>query len=336
MKIGAFGEVMLRLTPPEYRLLEQTHTLRMDYTGTGVNILSNLAHFGLTTSMLTNVPDNRLGDAAKASLKNFGMQTDFVGRCHDHIGSYFAEVGFGARPTYVTYQNRRNSSFGVSDAAAYPLAEFLAAIDLVHICGISLSLTDQTWQAARKLAQQAHAQEKKVCFDFNFRPSLNTEAGKKALMKARYEEILPYCDIVFGSPRDLIELLKLTDQPVTTAAEETTLIQTFLRQYEIEWFAGTRRTTADDRQYLAGRLYTQTEAVETTPQLLKVLDRIGAGDAYAAGVLLGYAESWSLAKTAEFAVTNAVLAHTIPGDVPLTTRAQVEQVMNHPGIDLIR
>ncbi|KAF1305669.1 sugar kinase [Candidatus Enterococcus willemsii] len=336
MKIGAFGEVMLRLTPPEYRLLEQSHTVRMDYTGTGVNILGNLAHFGLDTWMLTNVPDNRLGDAAKNSLQQFGMKTDFVGKHHNHLGSYFAEIGFGARPTQVTYQNRHGSSFGVSEPDNYPMDAFLATVDLVHICGISLSLTDATWASAKTLAQKAHRQQKKVCFDFNFRPSLNTEEGKKALMKARYEEILPYCDIVFGTPRDLIELLQLTNESVTDEKAEQQLIRSFLKKYDIEWFAGTKRLHQEEKQWIAGRIVTKEDVIETEPQLLTVLDRIGAGDAYAAGVLLGYAENWSLEKTATFGITNAVLAHTMLGDVPLTTREQVQQVIDHPGIDLIR
>jgi uncharacterized protein len=129
MKIGAFGEVMLRLTPPNYLLLEQGHTIRMEYTGTGVNILGNLAHFGLSTWMLTNVPDNRLGDAAKANLRQLGMNTDFVGKYHNHMGIYFAEVGYGARPTYVTYQNRHSSSFGVSKPENYPFEELGISYD---------------------------------------------------------------------------------------------------------------------------------------------------------------------------------------------------------------
>lgn len=336
MKMGAFGEVMLRLTPPDYLLLEQGHTIRMEYTGTGVNILGNLAHFGLSTWMLTNVPDNRLGDAAKANLRQLGMNTDFVGKYHNHMGIYFAEVGYGARPTYVTYQNRHSSSFGVSKPENYPFEEFLNTVDLVHICGISLSLTEETWLSARDLAKAAHSQGKKVCFDFNFRPSLNTEEGKKALMKARYEEILPYCDVVFGSVRDLTELLMLSDQPMVSEKEEIQLIQNFLASYDIEWFAATRRIFQVDKQLIAGRIVTKDKAIETEPHSLKVLDRIGAGDAYASGVLLGYAEGWSLEKTAKFATTNTVLAHTMMGDVSLTTREQVEQVIENPGIDILR
>ncbi|MDR2832701.1 MAG: PfkB family carbohydrate kinase, partial [Streptococcaceae bacterium] len=102
MRIGAFGEVMLRLSPPENLLLEQTDTLRMMFTGTGVNILANLAAFGKEVSMLSSVPDNRLGKTAIAHLRKLGVTTQFVQAFGNHIGSYFAEMGFGARPTMVT------------------------------------------------------------------------------------------------------------------------------------------------------------------------------------------------------------------------------------------
>ena len=333
MRIGAYGEVMMRLTPPEYRTLEQTHSLRMDFTGTGVNLLGNLAHFGLTTSMLTQVPANRLGDTAKASLRSYGIQTAFVGKKYSHIGSYLAEIGYGARPTYVTYQNRHHSSFGVSGPEEYAIDGFLETIDLIHICGISLSLTEKTWQTALALAKQAHAKQIRVCFDFNFRPSLNEELNREVL-KQRYETILPYCDLVVGSVRDLEELLAYPLEE--TEGAELALIQSFIDQYQLEWFCGTRRLAVEDKQFISGRIITAQDTYETAPQLLQVLDRIGAGDAYAAGVLLGYAEKWSLQRTADFAITNAVLAHTMLGDVPLTTKEQVEQVLRAPGKDLIR
>lgn len=333
MRIGAYGEVMMRLTPPEYRTLEQTHSLRMDFTGTGVNLLGNLAHFGLTTSMLTQVPANRLGDTARASLRSYGIQTAFVGKKYSNIGSYFAEIGYGARPTYVTYQNRHHSSFGVSGPEEYAIDGFLETVDLIHICGISLSLTEKTWQTALALAKQAHAKQIRVCFDFNFRPSLNEELNREVL-KRRYETILPYCDLVFGSVRDLEELLAYPLEE--TEGAELALIQSFIDQYQLEWFCGTRRLAVEDKQFISGRIITAQDTYETAPQLLQVLDRIGAGDAYAAGVLLGYAEKWSLQRTADFAITNAVLAHTMLGDVPLTTKEQVEQVLQAPGKDLIR
>ncbi|MGX7202888.1 carbohydrate kinase [Enterococcus plantarum] len=336
MRIAAFGEIMMRLTPPEYLMLEQTKELRLDFTGTGVNILSNLAHFGCQTSLLTNLPDNRLGEAAKARVRQLGIQDHWIGVYGDHIGSYFAEMGFGPRPTQVTYQNRRNSSFGVSGASNYEFDAFLAEVDLVHICGIALSLTEKTREAAFMLAEKAHALGKKVCFDFNFRPSLN-EAHGVLFMKEQYEKMLPYCDVVFGSQRDLTDLLGMELAKTLDASKQfEVLVQQFMTDYQIEYFAGTIRQGEGDKHYLTGFLFDSEKQVKAAPREIVRLDRIGAGDGYAAGVLLGVSEGWSLLETVEFATANGVLAHTIQGDVPLTTRKQVRHVMEQPTVDLIR
>ncbi|MGM0219608.1 sugar kinase [Enterococcus sp. AZ126] len=336
MKIAAFGEIMMRLTPPEYLMLEQTKELRLDFTGTGVNILSNLAHFGCQTSLLTNLPDNRLGEAAKASVRQLGIQDRWIGVSGAHIGSYFAEMGFGPRPTQVTYQNRRNSSFGVSDASCYDFDAFLEETDLVHICGISLSLTEATREAAFILAEKAHTLGKKVCFDFNFRPSLN-EAHGISFMKEQYQKILPYCDLVFGSQRDLTDLLEMPlNETLDTDKQFEEIVHRFMQKYQIAYFAGTIRQYERDKHYLTGFLFDSEKYEKAAPREITNLDRIGAGDAYAAGVLLGYSESWSLIETVEFATANGILAHTIQGDVPLTTRKQVRHIMEQPTVDLIR
>lgn len=329
MKISAFGEVMLRLSPPEYLLLEQTNQLRMDFTGTGVNILGNLAHFGQEVRLLSALPNNRLGGAAKASLMKLGIDSSLIHFEHQHLGSFFAEMGYGARATQVTYQNRHHSSFGQSDASCYDFDPFVEQSDLIHICGISLSLTDATRDSAHTLAQKAHKAGKKICFDFNFRPSLNTEPDKVAFMKNQYQKILPYCDIVFGSTRDLTDLLGME------AASDEALIQQFMEKYEIQWFAGTKRRQKADNT-LQGYLYTATESITSQEYPLTILDRIGAGDAYAAGILLGYAEAWDMQQTVDFATMNAVIAHTIHGDTPITTKEQVLMALEQPHTDLIR
>ncbi|MGL9728645.1 sugar kinase [Enterococcus sp. DIV0756] len=331
MRFAAFGEVMLRLSPPEYLLLDQTNELRMDYTGTGVNIMANLAQFGYETSLVTVLPENRLGQVAKSAIAKYGIKTDLLTFAHHHIGSYFAENGYGARPTQVTYQNRHHSSFGLSNQTAYDFEKVITSADLIQICGISLSLTDNTRDAAHALARKAAASGKKVCFDFNFRPSLNTEPNKLAFMKEQYEAILPYCDIVFGSVRDLTDLLQLEQ----TDTEDELILQ-FMETYQIDWFAGTKRFSEKTQKQQQGFLYSREEHVVSRKHELTILDRIGAGDAYAAGILTGYAESWHLKETVEFAAMNAVLAHTIHGDVPLTTKEQVLTILENPGIDLIR
>ncbi len=156
-------------------------------------------------------------------------------------------------------------------------------------------------------------------------------------MRQQYEAILPYCDLVFGSQRDLTELLGLTIQSELPEAQQVPeLIQRFMKTYDLTWFAGTTRQVNNGKKYLAGFVYSQTESVLAEAREIDLLDRIGAGDAYAAGILLGYSQKWSLSKTVEFATVNGILAHTIQGDVPLTTIKQVEHVLAQPLNDLIR
>ena len=133
---------MLRFTPPEYLMLEQTEQLRMNFVGTGVNLLANLAHFQLETALITKLPANRLGEAGKATLRKLGISDQWVGE-RAIILVVFAEMGYGIRPTQVTYQNRHQSAFGISEAKDYDFEAFLAEVDMVHICGISLSLTEK-------------------------------------------------------------------------------------------------------------------------------------------------------------------------------------------------
>lgn len=156
-------------------------------------------------------------------------------------------------------------------------------------------------------------------------------------MKEQYEKILPYCDLVFGSQRDLTDLLGMKlDETLESSKQFEELVHRFMTNYQLEYFAGTLRQGDGDKQYLTGFLVDSDHYVQAAPREIINLDRIGAGDGYAAGVLLGYSEAWPLIETVEFATANGVLAHTIQGDVPLTTRKQVRHIMEQPTVDLIR
>lgn len=331
MRVGAFGEVMMRFTPPERLMLEQTHSLRMDFTGTGVNILGNLSHFDIESSLLTALPDNRLGNAAIANLRSLGINNDFIIKQHQHMGSYFAEMGWGSRPTQITYQNRFNSSFGLSSSQDYDLEGFINQMDIIHICGISLLLTAETADTAINIARIASEVDKIVCFDFNFRPSLANRIEDVKILSERYKKIIPYCNIVFGSINDIENLYNIHSQK-----NEIEIIKEFIEKNNIDVFFGTERTDDNGQKLIRGYAVTPNKVVSTKVKALKILDRIGAGDAFASGALLGYIEKWSLKETVEFAISNSILAHTIQGDVPLTTIDMVKQFMNDPSKDLIR
>ncbi|EGT5090103.1 sugar kinase, partial [Clostridioides difficile] len=192
MNILAFGEIMMRLSVPDYKFLTQTNELNYVITGTGLNILSGLKNFGYNTYMLTKLPNNNVGKASSANIRKLGVKDDFITYGGNHIGVYFLESGYGERPSEVTYLNRLNSSFCESKLQDYDINKCLEGMDVVHICGIAMQLTDSVKEIALELARKSYEKGIKVFFDFNFRQSLNPEKTYDDLVND-YKKMLPYC-----------------------------------------------------------------------------------------------------------------------------------------------
>ncbi|MFC6177279.1 sugar kinase [Companilactobacillus huachuanensis] len=330
MNILAFGEVMLRFTVAEKMMLEQSDQLTMSTVGTGVNLLSSLAHFGYKTSLMTVLPDNPIGKKAAADIRKLGISDHNIIYKGKNLGSFFVELGQGARPQRVTYQDRLSSSFCMMDADDYDFEKALVGVEIVHICGIALSLNRQTRNAALKLAQVAHERHKTVCFDFNYRMSLNEEISHET-MKKRYQKILPFVDIVFGSQRDLTDLL---DYQIK---DESKLYQEFCHDYSINFFAGSKRSFQDGKKYFEGFLFHHDTIYRSAAKELNILDRIGSGDAFASGVLAGLIENWEFTDILEFAIANSILAQASMNDSPIFSKADVFHYVDTEGKnDLIR
>lgn len=332
-KVLAFGEVMLRIALKNYQLIEQTKDARLNFTGTGLNVLSGVSHFGHKSTLLTQLPDNRLGLAAQAEIRKLGISDELIKSDGQHMGVYILEQGFGNRPSEVTYLDRVHSSFGTSKWASHELEAALDGVDMIHICGISLSLTEETRQAALSLAREGKRRGIQVCFDFNYRPSLN-ENNTLAFMRQQYGEILALADIVVGSSRDLFELLELDKEFDTD--DFPTLGQHFLKKYDISYFVGTNRRRENETRYLQGFIMTPDELVHSKEYSLYIFDRVGTGDAYTAGIIVGILEEWPVAEIVEFATASGVLAHTTLGDSPLATKKQVNLFVENQQIDIVR
>lgn len=329
MNILAFGEVMLRFTVADKMMLEQSDSLTVTTVGTGVNLLSSLAHFGYNTTILTTIPDNPVGEKTVSDLRKLGISDKRILRNGKSMGSFFVELGHGPRPERVTYQDRLSSSFSQMNYENYDFEKALIGIDVVHICGIALSLTKQTQLAAIKLAQEAHDRNKVVCFDFNYRISLNQENNHDSIKK-RYQKMLPYVDILFGSKRDLTDLLDYQDD------NETNLYEKLCNEYQINFFAGSRRSFIDSKKYFEGFIFHHGKLYRSQARELNILDRIGSGDAFASGILTGLFEKWDFEDTLEFAVANSVLAQSTMNDVPIFSKEDVFNYIDNSQQDLIR
>lgn len=324
-KIVAFGEVMLRLMPEGHKELTQTHHLNSMFTGTGVNILSGLYQLGYKTSLLTCLPDNRVGYAAASNLRALGIDDEHIFFDGNHMGSYFLEMGFGARSSKVTYMNRTHSSFALANYTNVDYDAILATTDAVHICGIAF-INDTTFDAALNLALEARRRNLEVIFDCNFRPSL-WDDRKLADSQAMYDAMLAQATIVFAGIQDATKLTSVKE--IKSNAEA---LSHFRKHYGIRTLFGTNRS----ENRLQGFMINDSGYTESTWYTLDVLDRIGAGDGFATGAIYTQFENYADADAVEFACAAGVLAHTIHGDSFILGKQDIENVINNTIPDVIR
>ncbi|MCQ4088900.1 sugar kinase [Saccharibacillus sp. JS10] len=326
-KVAAFGEVMMRLETPGLRLLSQTDTLQVSYSGSGVNVLSALSRFGHTAFPVTTLPDNPIGDAAEANLRKLGLSSDYIRKDGLYLGMYFLESGFGARASRVTYSNRPQSSFNTAAEDAYSFAETAKAVDAVHFCGISLAMNDTVRRQALAFAEAVKAAGKIVIFDCNYRPALWGADGY-ALARPWFEKMLHFADIVCMNENDAIHILGLPTSSIERVDQLLELIPAVANHYGIATIAGTHRAIeSDGRHSLLGYLYTGGDFHFSDLLTFSVYDRIGAGDAYASGIIHGQLSDFAPEQTVRFASAASMLAHTIAGDTPFSSEAQIFRAM---------
>ncbi|MFD0673821.1 sugar kinase [Cohnella sp. GCM10027633] len=335
-RVAAFGEVMMRLQVPGYDLLAQADTLKYSFSGTGVNVVSALARFGHEGRLVTTLPDNPLGDAALAALRRLGISDSFIRRDGRLIGMYFLENGFGARASRVTYADRLSSSFNTAPDGAYDYEAIAREVDFMHFCGITFAMNDGVREHAKKLARAVKANGGTVAFDCNYRPSLWGEDGY-AKAKPHYIEMLRLADIVFMNEKDAIGILGMQSEHEGRRERLTDLIPQVAREYGISVVAGTHRSiNGDNTHSLTGYIFAEGMFAFSGQLTFSVYDRIGAGDAFASGIAHGVLEGWEPSPTVRFASAAAMLAHTVAGDTPMSSAAEIMRAMTDAPGDVER
>lgn len=322
--IAAFGEVMMRLQVPGYELLSQADQLKYTFSGSGVNVVAALTRFRHTGSVVTTLPNNSLGNAATAHLQKLGISKSFIQKSGKYIGLYFLENGFGVRPSQVTYSNRLESSFNTGTDDLYNFKEIAKKIDAVHFCGITLAMNDSVRQQMKAFAKAVKEQGGHVIFDCNYRPSLWGAENGYEKARPHYEEMLHYTDIVMMNEKDAMFVLGEKTDREERREQLVELMPIISKKYNIDTIAGTHRTVHENNTHsLRGFMYRDQVFTFSENRTFQVLDRIGAGDAYASGIIHGKLRGFSPRKTVEFATTASMLAHTIIGDTPLSTESDI-------------
>jgi len=320
------GEIMLRLTPPDHGVLKSAAQFEVRYGGSEANVAVSLAGLGIDSSYFTVVPDHAIGRGAAAYLMGAGVRCDrmiFSGPEETptfRLGTYYLEKGFGIRPSQVVY-DRKHSAVTEYDHTKIDFDVLLEGIDWVHLSGITPALGDNCRELLMDCLKAAKEKGLLVSFDGNSRSSLWSWEEARDFCTG----VLPYVDVLFGI--EPFHLWKDAEDPQAGdvkdglsphpgRAEQQAVLEAFAEKYpNLKCIARhVRAVKSGSVNSLKAYIWLEGETVESRELTFEVLDRVGAGDAFAAGLIYALMKDFPPQRAADFAVAAAALKHTINGD----------------------
>ncbi|MBX9852726.1 MAG: sugar kinase [Cytophagaceae bacterium] len=333
-KILAFGELLLRLSPPGHERLEQAVSLEVQYGGSEANIVASLARFNHAAAFVTRLPENELAQAANNSLRKFGVDTSQIIWGGKRLGIYFLETGAVSRQSKVVY-DRADSSIAAIQPGMINWEKVFENITWFHWSGITPALSASAAQVVKEAIEVAAKKNIYISADLNYRANL-WNYGKKPV--DIMPELIAHCDVVLGGNEDSEKVLGLKvpigddDMSVEKEAaliEERCFIwkQAFPK---LKVIASTiRRSRSASHNFLAGAVWNGLELfVSRGYEITHIVDRVGGGDAFMGGLIhgiLSYKNNFQ--KALDFATAASALKHTIKGDVNLVSKEEVEKLM---------
>jgi 2-dehydro-3-deoxygluconokinase len=334
--IVCLGELLLRLSSPGRELLLQSPSLQVHIGGAEANVAVSLRRLGHATRVVSAVPDNPLGQSCVAELRKHDVDTSGIQYLRGRMGLYFLTHGAGHRPAEVLY-DRAESSFARAPSDAYNWNHLLRDTQWLHVSGITPAVSANAANAARFAMQTARKAGIKISFDCNFRARLWAERTAEAPTILR--ELASDADLLFGDQRDVAFIFG-TDFSVAPKDKHAQMAANIAFEAfpNLQWIASTiRNRETMDSQELAGLLHTRSGTYTSRFFTLSgVVDRIGSGDAFAAGVIDQILKAAAPETIAEFACAAAILKHSIPGDFNLSSREDILALLGERTSDVRR
>lgn len=327
-RLVAFGEVLLRLKAPGYERLLQTGMLEATYGGAEANTAASVAGFGIPSAVVTALPANALGDAGVAELRKFGLDTAGIARVGDRIGTYYLETGAGHRPSKVVY-DRAGSSLATAAPGTFDWDRLLAGAGWFHFSGITPAISETAAALTLEAVRAAHGAGVTVSCDFNHRAAL-WKWGKAPPEVMR--GLMPYVDVAIAGREDCQKMLGMDLRPDEGAEGLEPLRYRALAEAVMSDFPSVRAVAitlreshSASRNGWSGVLHDgDAFHVSRRYEITDIVDRVGGGDAFSAGLIYGMMAWGDGARALEFATAASCLKHTIPGDV---NRVGVDEVL---------
>ena len=328
-KVVTMGEIMLRLSTPDFKRFVQADTFDITYGGGEANVAAALCNYGLNGTFVTKVPDNAIGQSAINHLRRYGVDTQYIVRGGERLGIYFLETGASMRASQVIY-DRAHASISEADISEFDFDKIFEGADWFHTTGITPALSDKA--AALTEAALKTAKEKGITtsIDLNYRKKLWSKEKAREVMS----KLCQYVDVCIGNEEDADTTLgfKAKDTDVTKGELNPDGFKDVFKQmkekFGFKFIASSLREShsASDNGWSA-LVYDGNEFYHTKEYNVRIVDRVGSGDSFASGLIYGLVTGMPMQKAAGFGVAASAIKHTIPGDFNHATLSDVMELM---------
>jgi len=333
MKVVTFGEIMLRLATPGHLRLNQSPVLEMTFGGGEANVAVSLALFGEEASFITRLPKNDVAETAIQRLRGLGVDTRPILRGGERIGIYFLESGASQRASTVTY-DRAHSAISEINPADLKWDTLLAGADWFHFTGITPALSDAAAQATLEGARAAKRLGLVVSCDFNYRKKLWTSEKAGQVMSG----IMEYVDICIANEEDAEKVfgIKASGAEVTEGKIDhdryVDVAKKLTERFKFKGVAITLRESFSASHNGWSALYFTGGREHFSRRYdVQIVDRVGGGDSFAAGLIYALGKKKAPQDAIEFAVAASCLKHSISGDFNLVKLSEVEALLGGDG-----
>ena len=323
--IVAFGEAMIRMSPPDFKRLEQTTTLDVHIGGAELNVAVGASRLGLKCAWVSKLPDNPLGRMIANKARELGVDiSQVIWQNEGRAGLYFLEFGATPRSSSVLY-DRANSSFSSINPEELDWQNILKDTKCLHVTGITPAVSKSAADATMEAIKTAKSCGCKVSLDLNYRAKLwsREEAGKTL------SAMMDYVDILITTRGDTRTILDIT------AETDEALAAILLERYPFEVVAVSyREGDTVWRCTWSALAQTRDKTYNTRTFAIDIVDQVGRGDSFAAGFLTGYISSGEVQRGLDYGVAFAALKHSFPGDFNWCTKEEVEDLLagTKPGV----
>ncbi len=325
-KIITFGEVMLRLAPENYMRFVQSEVYEATFGGAEANVAVSLSNYGMHAAFVTKLPTHEIGQAAVNSLRKYGVDTSLIARGGNRVGIYYCERGASQRPSKVIY-DRAGSSIAEAKPTDFDWDAILDGADWFHFTGITPALSETMSEICLEAVKNAKARGITVSCDLNFRKKLWSRERAGQVMG----ELCKYVDVCIANEEDAKDVfgIEASETDITTGKLNREgyieVAEKLTARFGFKAVAITLRESlsANDNNWSA-MFYTDKTAYFSKKYAMHIVDRVGGGDSFGAGLIYSCLSDFAPQKTIEFAVAASCLKHSISGDYNLVSVAEVE------------